>query len=488
MAIVIKIGATEYTAGDSSNEKDGFDWTTLNVTDVMAPTGDVASLSGFFTYPYEGRIVMPETEQELRITFQKSTDRVATTLFGGIIEQMSAKVVGPSQISVDISARDYVKWLNQKLVSGVFTDTAADDMVKSILASFSTGFTTTNVEVVADILPKVFNFVSVSEAIQEIADTVGASWYVDVDRDVHFFKADNVTNIAPLAAFNVDTEKKAGSFQYSKDTTGIQNALVVKDFHFRSPNLIYIPPNAAENGFGSDISFDTNEIAKRSTDIPEIPYDTDDFTFSVKPSGGAYSNRIVLWDQIASQNGANDTDPNAVYVDVKNLKVRWGSGAGIIASDSIRISYRPLFANLFPQLAREVYSIEEFSRREGQGGRISDGIYERLINFTDLEFTGTDPIEAFLQFGNTILKNHAWPVISGKFSCLSIDYPGWTAGQTFTVFSEIFDIYDLQQWVQDGRLAEKQPIKVWVQSVGITAISTEVLKYDISFSSVATDI
>ena len=164
---------------------------------------------------------------------------------------------------------------------------------------------------------------------------------------------------------------------------------------------------------------------------------------------------------------------------------------GIVATDSIRISYRPLLNNPFPERTRHVHSIAEFARRESQGGRTSDGIYEKLISFTDLEFGGDNPIEAFLQFGNMLLTNHAWPVIDGTFDCLSINYVQWTAGQTFRMISEAFNIFDLEQWVIAGGPDTdpvKQSVLMYVKSISITPLSTDVLQYKIGFSNRAGDV
>ena len=167
------------------------------------------------------------------------------------------------------------------------------------------------------------------------------------------------------------------------------------------------------------------------------------------------------------------------------------------AESHIRMSYRPLLANIFPAIAREVFSITEFAARETAGGRTNDGfapdgIYERLIHFTDLEFTGEDPFETMNEFSQHILRLHAWPTMEGSFETLSTYFAGWKAGQTFRITSEAFDIFDLESWVKRGKPAvpsgsnysdTKEPIRVWVKAVRTTILSPTVLHHRIIFTN-----
>ena len=243
-----------------------------------------------------------------------SASMVLWLLGPGVIEEVILEIVGYNQVKVEIHARDYVKWLDRKLVSGVYTDANADDMIKHILDDSASDFGQTDIEAVAPILPKIFNFVPVSEALQEIADTVNAVWYIDQDRSVHFTKKDKVGNRAPLSWYDVDTEANAGNLRFSVSTESLQNSLIVKDFYVRSPDMKYMPPNATKDGFGADLSPTANEVSMKRILLTDVPYDLDSFTFSVKPSGGAYTDKLVLWDDASS---IASTDVNAAYVNFK---------------------------------------------------------------------------------------------------------------------------------------------------------------------------
>ncbi len=115
----------------------------------MTAKGDVAEIQGTFLYPNDMPTHLPRTEEELVIKFND------TTIFGGVVEEVEFEVLGQNQALVTVRCRDYTKWLDGKLVSGVFTQSKADDMVKAIVQSVTSSFDVSGVNAPLDILPKV---------------------------------------------------------------------------------------------------------------------------------------------------------------------------------------------------------------------------------------------------------------------------------------------------------------------------------------------
>lgn len=510
MSLTITIGgrnyspSSDYVLQGSGYEVGGFSWSTLRVEDTMAATGDLCTLEGYF-----GRASnIPVTEEEITIVFA-SDDVDSYTVFGGVVEEVGIALVSHEFVKVTIHARDYSKWLDRKLVQGVFTDATANGMVTSIVNTFASGFTTTNVVAepgFADMLPKNFNFIPASEAIQEIADQVNAVWFIDQDRDVHFHAAENESvNIAPLSNYDVDNETEAGNLEFSKNSADIQNALIIKDFHLRGPNIVYEPSaDETSGGTGWSVGFvvdNTDEgVAKdRKLNLRYTPYDLDDLTFE-RNTGSGFTEITAVWDTVsAATPGGGSMSTSRVYV---NPGTRSGGGAFIkwafdlSVGNAVRVSYRPLLGNPWPEVSREPFSISEFARREAQGGRTSDGIYERLVNFRDLEFGGTNPVESLLTFSNYIMRFRAWPRTEGSFECRSTANTewgvkhAWKAGQTFQLTSEAFDIFDLNTWSKNGGATADPPldkaefpVTCWVTSVRITVLNTDELLYRVQFSS-----
>lgn len=536
MTLVITAGDTTYTTDlGSAVSIGGLDWNTLEIEDIFAPTGDTASVSGVFYFPHDIPRRLPEVDQAISITFTPDSSvypsPTATTLFGGVIEAIDAQIIGRNEVYVTLKCRDYVKWLDRRLVSGTFTDANAGTMIKTILSQFSSGFTTADVEDVATILPKSFNFVPMSEAFQDIANAANANWWVDFDRKVYFKPAFSTGNTAPMSLYNVDSATEVGGLKFTISTEGIQNALVIKDFFFRSPNLVYKPANATQNGFSTttaDLVVTDDMFRQKRTTLDYPPYDLTDFTFETRPTGGgAWTSKTPQWDLSASTPGADDMNTNFVYVNFATRTVRWSFAT--ISTDEVRISYRPMLKNFFAEQSRDPLSIEEFSRRESLGGRTSDGVYERLIDFKDLEFGGIDPIQSLLGYSGIVLANHAWPMVDGEFETtanywittvdtttgaitISSSLRPWKAGQTFHILSEAFNIFDYQDWVKRGRptgevedfglgplIAEgstgtssfesyKTPLKCWVKSVHIKPLGPHNLHYKIGFSNRQKDI
>ena len=504
--ITITMGGVSYSPNEDvvrvtrSLGRGGFDWRSLSILDVLAPTGDTMTVRGTFRLPEDIPGRLPQTEQEVRVVHRDDAG-ISTTLFGGILEKIDMEIVGFNQISFSISARDYAKWLSRKLISGVFTQATGGAMVQSIFDTFTTEFTTNGITDITPVLPKVYNFVPGIEAVQEIADTVDAIWYITPDRDVVFRPSEAAGNAAPLSHYDVDKELGVGNLKISIDTTDIQNSLIIKDFTFRGPNVYYLPSNDTHDGFASSTTgyeLSAADASAKRVLLDSVPYDLNDFAFAVNTTtpSTAWVNKTPVWDTLTETAGVPKVlDTDKVYIKSgksasgANTTVRWGFSTS--AGDHIRISYRPLLGAPFPDLTREVYSIDEFGRREASSGRLSDGIHEKTINFNDLEFGGDDPLQVLADFASQILKYRAWPRVEGSFETTSLEFSGkfWKAGQKFYMRSRLLNLFDLGAWTKRGRPANRDfysthpPLLMWVTSVKMTMINPDVIHYVVYFSN-----
>ena len=494
MTISIRMGSVTYTpneadlAAHQALGRGGIDFRTIRIQDVLAPTGDLAQFMGTFSYPADIPGHFPQTEEEVVIQFN------GTTIFGGVVEEMERQIKGFNRVDVTFRCRDYTKWADQKLVFGNFTDLDAGNMFTTVVNDFTTGFTTANVQTGATILPKSWEYVPVSEALQEIAEIVDYIWFIDANRDFHFLPSSDADNKAPLETYNVDTEQGVGNLRITTSTDGLQNSLIVKDFSIRSPNIFFEPGNDAfpSGNVGEELTDNQDRV-----DISFTPYDLSEMTFELNetPGSDTWVSKTPQWDVTSVTPGAADTNTDVVYVypGRKNEKARVRWVFTHATGSHIRISYRPILGNPWPEISREVLSIEEFSRRETAGGRSSDGIYERLINFEDLLFSGTDPIQALLEFSSLILRYRGWPRIEGSFETDSTRFTGWRAGQVLEITSEALNIFDLGKWVREGRpdvpagvafARVKQPVMVWITSLETEVLNFDLLKYTIEFSNI----
>jgi hypothetical protein len=473
-----------------------WDWSTLEIEERLGPGGDRADFEYIYDITDPSTNVKPQTEEEVQVTFDGSR------IFGGIVESISREQISPYTFRLRISCVDYTKWLDRQYVSDFFTDGLAGDMVKSVINNYTTGFTTNNVNGVTSILPKVFNLVTVSEAIQQIADVAKAMWWVDFDRDIHFLAEDDDSLVAPIQYINFDTEKNIGGLQLSTSTEGIHNTLILKELFARAENYVYEPGIDNNASWPAEVDWPASWTGDDGTtrfDLLFPPYDLDTMTVEVN-SGGSWSSKVVQWDWVAAVPGVSGGGMSTeVYVSPKQEKPYIRFKDAIANGDLVRVKYRPIRTQSLQQLYRDIYSVAEMSRRESAGGRSSDGVYEKIISLNDLEFGqsgSSDLRDAIAEYTQTILDREAWPRVNGQFITYSTDYSGWAAGQVFKVYSDRWDIYDLQFWAKQGMVRSefgwieaKDYLKVYVTGVTIKPLFDPVtndiiLEYTVQFSNV----
>ena len=539
MAIQVEIGGRDYTVSDGTTAS-GLNWASLRVTDVFAPTGNQADIEGVVNYYDMGSFVMPRSEEEMRVTFYSERTpsglvdpSSAEVLFGGVVENVHWELINQGRMFIRIMARDYMKWLDRKLVSGVYIENTPGAMVRHLLLNFADmqdiydmsdpRFYDADIDVeFGQILPKAFSYRKPSEAVQEIAEATDAVWWPDHQKGVHFIPTEGIRNRAPfgtrtvpiltrdgrsiippnpVAVYDLDTEYNASDFKMEESSVGLQNSLVVQDLNYRSPQTLYIPANDDNTGWSASTHrFESSHVANRRLPLPEIPYDLSDTDFSVEfDRGNGYYELTVEPDPI---NRLSDRiyDPPAgtVFVGfggrVGGPYIRWSADERVNTNTAYRIKLRPFYAALFSQTSRNTSSSSYYRRTSGG---VHDGIFETLINFGDLEFTGENPIRAFEEFATNLLARRSWPVYNGSFTCLSTNQTGWRARQRFYLTSETFDLYDLQHWDaigspdydQNRPYHETRPvIPGIIKSVTTTVQSPDLLQYEMEWSSTISDI
>ncbi len=164
----------------ASDRSSGLDWPDLVWIERIG--NDVDKLT--FTLiggaePTEGQVV------ELALG---AADR---TVFGGPLTRCRMLNEHPSGdatgLAFECEAIDYSKWLNRRRVTGRYTG-SADTIVTSVLSDFTSGFTTANVVAAAPSIDTIsFKYTTLAEALTRVAERVGWVWYVDADKDIHFF-------------------------------------------------------------------------------------------------------------------------------------------------------------------------------------------------------------------------------------------------------------------------------------------------------------
>jgi len=111
----------------------------------------------------------------------------ANKLFSGRILTKEEDFLPPNLLKYQVECIDNTRDLDKKLVMESYLDQKAGDIIKDIITKYTSGFTTANVADGPTVVRIAFDYVQVSEAITKIAETCGYEWYIDYDKDLHFF-------------------------------------------------------------------------------------------------------------------------------------------------------------------------------------------------------------------------------------------------------------------------------------------------------------
>jgi len=181
-------------------------------------------------------------------------------IFGGTVVTVEPIVSGGVLLYYQFTAMDWGYILDSKVVKKNYAGMDPHDIVVDIISNFTpagAGFTTNHVQVGNfKVSTMQFNYQPVSKCLQAIAQQIGWDWYVDANKDVHFYFAEgNVASSSEIIPAPIVIDDTSGQIEWPTldvqiDITNMKNAVYVvggtyaKDFVL-SPNAMATPPQYA---------------------------------------------------------------------------------------------------------------------------------------------------------------------------------------------------------------------------------------------------
>lgn len=212
MAIKLTINGTERT--------DQIDWESLTLTEVLTKEPDMLE---FKIKNYDTKTYKPSLSDEVILYDTDGT----TKIFGGYVIETREEVVALIRY-LSVRCKDYTHTLDRKLVSKTYTNQTANAIIADIVSTYvESGFTTTNVDAV-DVVDKIaFNYLSVSQSLQKLSETLGDyDWYVDPNKDIHFFKEG--VRSAPFNLTDTSGNFFWNTLKLSNNTHQIRNKIIIR--------------------------------------------------------------------------------------------------------------------------------------------------------------------------------------------------------------------------------------------------------------------
>ena len=194
---------------------------------------------------------IPETDDEIVIT-----SKSGSKIFGGYITDVSMKKYKMGVVGANFECVDYTYLLDRNLVKKVYKDQTDKEIIEDIVNTycFGLGITTNNVIEGVTISQISFNYIQPSQALRRICELTGRNWYIDYDKDIHYFPLTTATT-----PFNINsTSNEYWELELNKSSSQLKNRVYVRGGTKLSDETSY-----SEKGDGE----------KRKFILPDKPHD-----------------------------------------------------------------------------------------------------------------------------------------------------------------------------------------------------------------------
>lgn len=213
MAVVIKINNIDRTSL--------IEWPSFTFDAALTNQIDTVS---FTLKLHAGKTFKPSLLDDVEI-FED-----AEKLFGGKIVESDGSIDGLLQF-FQVTCKDHAHEMDSKLVIKVFENTTVDQIIEDIKDEFlPAGFTTTAVTVTTPVAFVSFNYEQPSKVFQQLAELVGADWFVDENKDISFFLKGTAT--APFELNDTGGKFVWNSLVLRQDVKNLRNTIFVRGGEF----------------------------------------------------------------------------------------------------------------------------------------------------------------------------------------------------------------------------------------------------------------
>lgn len=189
----------------------------IKKTDTLNQQVDILE---FIVRAYGSLTYVPSLNHEVVV------DRDGTTIFGGVIVRILETVKASKLLEYQVICSDYSQYLKRELVTERYENMTTQAIIADIVTNYTSGFTTASVVVGPTIESISFNRLTVADSLQKLADAIGYVWYVDYDRDIHFFPKN--TEVAPFNLTDSSSNYVYDSLSITEDLTQLRNSVLVQ--------------------------------------------------------------------------------------------------------------------------------------------------------------------------------------------------------------------------------------------------------------------
>jgi hypothetical protein len=153
--------------------------------------------------------------------------RDGDTIFGGVIIRITENIEASKILTYSVECSDYSQYLKRQLVTERYENMTVAAIITSLRTNYTTdGFTSVNAGSTLVIDSISFNRITVADALEKLAKAISYVWYVDYDKDIHFFPKN--TELAPFNLTDSSNNYIYNSLQIVEDLSQIRNSVLVQ--------------------------------------------------------------------------------------------------------------------------------------------------------------------------------------------------------------------------------------------------------------------
>jgi hypothetical protein len=318
---------------------------------------------------------IPAVDQEIIITLA-SGDK----LFAGRVLSVNINQYEYGVPKISLTCVDYTRDLDKMLAHIAYEDKTDKYIIEDLIATYcaGSGITTDNVIEDATISSIVFNYVQLSEVLRQLCDLTGNNWYIDYDKDIHYFP---LTQEA--APFNITASgNEFKNLVINRDGSQLKNRIYV-----RGGTKLSDPTTYSVKGDGSMIKFV----------LPDKPH-----AVTVTVNGSAKTVGI----KNVHLSGYD------FYLNFEEKYLEQDSGGSVLTtSDTLEVTYS--------------YDIPILIAQEDTASIAASGVHEYAIFDTQIATTDAARARAIAE-----LTDYANSIIEGSFTTMTT---GFHSGQYLTI-------------------------------------------------------
>jgi hypothetical protein len=217
------------------------DLNSLRIINVLTNQPDTCQ---FIVKKFGTRTFAPTPADEVIIT-----DGSGTKIFAGHIQEVREEYDKLDYVGFSVTCTDYTRSMDQRLIVDSYEDQTVDQIIAHFKANyFPNAITINNVNCPTTIDRIQFNYEYPSDALRQLAEITNSDWYIDYDRDLHFFAKNTV--LSPFDLTDTNGKYIYDSLNIRKDLSQLRNTIFVRGGEYLADTITAIfDGNAATKHF-----------------------------------------------------------------------------------------------------------------------------------------------------------------------------------------------------------------------------------------------